>query len=151
MDYEEAYKLTSSDNERDLDNVIAFLEDDIPRNPRFREPSLCYLGKAYWKKAKLTGMTTKKYTTDGWRFMNKALLCWFKALPIPGACEQIAKVRRWQTRFYFNGKNYKHAIQMIEEIKKTEDILNKAWEGRGPLFTKSDQKLLDKCKFHHRL
>lgn len=148
MNYDEAIKLTSSDNEQDLDSAINFFEKKIAEDPKSKEytdPLFNYMGKAYWKKARLTGMTTKKYTTAGWRYMNEALLCWFKAFPTPFACGGMAKVYRFQTKYFFNIKAYTNAIRTLEEIKKAGDILNKAW-GKGPLFTKSDKKLLDKCK-----
>lgn len=96
------------------------------------------LGDAYWRKAKETGLSTKNITDDGWRNLNKAILYWIQALPLPAALHDISKAYRFQAKVHYNKKNIKNAIKIYDAIYNLEKKYNTT------LLTKNDKKLLEK-------
>jgi len=143
---EEAINLIKSSDDNDLNRAIELLQIEINKNPNDHintDPCYNYMGKAFWKKAKLTGFTNKKMNDKAWRYINKAQIAWFHAIRTPSACNDLTKSRRFQASFYYNQGDLRSAIKMIDEIERTEDI-NKNMKGQ--LLTDSDIKKRNKWK-----
>ena len=96
------------------------------------------LGDAYWRKAKETGLSTKNITDDAWRNLNKAILYWIQALPLPAALHDISKAYRFQAKVHYSKKDIKNAIKIYDAICNLETKYNTT------LLTKNDKNLLEK-------
>ena len=89
-------------------------------------------------KSKRNGTKWEKITDDGWRNLNKAILYWIQALPLPAALHDISKAYRFQAKVNYNKNNIKSAIKIYDAMYNLEKKFDTT------LLTKNDKSLLEK-------
>ena len=121
----------------DLLKAIQILEDCKKKtsNENEKRSLSLELGEVHWRIAK---ETNKKcgVNDECWKHLNEAYLEYCQALPWSKAKSGIAKVRRFQGRFYKKEGDFKSALDCFKEIERIEK------EFGSNLLTEGDKKII---------